>query len=47
MVAKQLVALTLVRRGDEELKADFETLLAGGAVVRRVDERVRRPRCST
>ncbi len=31
---------SLIRRGDPQLKSDFELLLAGASVVRRVDERV-------
>jgi len=31
---------SLVRRGDEGLKRDFEALLSGGEVIKRVDERV-------
>ena len=31
---------SLVRRGDDGLKSDFEELLAGGSVVKRIDERV-------
>ena len=37
--SKGLVS-SLVRRGDADLKADFETLLAGGSIVKRFDEHV-------